>query len=46
MITSWATIALLTVSFELPFKGWRFSLIRLSLGLFVPLAVGLLGTLL
>lgn len=46
MITSWATIALLTVSFELPFMGWRFSLIRLSLGLFVPLAVGLLGTLL
>jgi uncharacterized membrane protein YraQ (UPF0718 family) len=24
MITSWATLALLTVSFELPFMGWRF----------------------
>lgn len=46
MITSWATIALLTVSFELPFMGWRFSLIRLGLGIFVPLAVGFAGTLL
>ena len=45
MITSWATIALLSVSFELPFMGWRFSLIRLGLGFFVPLTVGLLGTL-
>jgi uncharacterized membrane protein YraQ (UPF0718 family) len=46
MITSWATIALLTVSFELPFMGWRFSLIRLGLGILVPLAVGFIGTLL
>jgi uncharacterized membrane protein YraQ (UPF0718 family) len=46
MITSWATIALLTVSFELPFMGWRFSLVRLGLGIFVPLAVGFIGTLL
>lgn len=46
MITSWATIALLSVSFELPFMGWRFSLIRLGLGVLIPLGVGLLGTLL
>jgi uncharacterized membrane protein YraQ (UPF0718 family) len=45
MITSWATIALLTVSFELPFMGWRFSLIRLGLGVFIPLVVGLMATL-
>lgn len=45
MITSWATIALLTVSFELPFMGWRFSLVRLGLGILVPLAVGFIGTL-
>ncbi|MGD8632723.1 MAG: permease [Anaerolineales bacterium] len=44
MITSWATLALLTVSFELPFMGWRFSLIRLGLGLLVPLLVGAAGT--
>lgn len=46
MITSWATLALLTVSFELPFMGWRFSIIRLGLGLLVPLLVGVIGTLL
>jgi uncharacterized membrane protein YraQ (UPF0718 family) len=46
MITSWATIALLTVSFELPFMGGRFSLIRLCLGILVPLAVGFLGNML
>ena len=43
MITSWAALALLTVSFELPFLGWRFSVLRLSLGLFAPILVGLLG---
>jgi uncharacterized membrane protein YraQ (UPF0718 family) len=46
MITSWAAIALLTVSFELPFMGWRFTVIRLSLGLPVPILVGLVGILL
>jgi hypothetical protein len=46
MITSWATLALLTVSFELPFMGWRFSIIRLGLGLLIPLLVGVIGTLL
>lgn len=46
MITSWATLALLTVTFELPFMGWRFSLIRVGLGLLVPVAVGAIGLLL
>jgi uncharacterized membrane protein YraQ (UPF0718 family) len=46
MITSWAAIALLTVSFELPFMGWRFTVIRLGLGLPVPILVGLVGILL
>jgi len=46
MITSWAALALLSVSFELPFLGWRFTVIRLGLGLSVPILVGLLGTLL
>jgi uncharacterized membrane protein YraQ (UPF0718 family) len=45
MITSWASIALLTISFELPFLGWRFTVIRLGLGLSIPVIVGLLGTL-
>jgi uncharacterized membrane protein YraQ (UPF0718 family) len=46
IITSWAALALLSVSFELPFMGWRFSLIRLGLGLVFPPLVGLVGQLL
>ena len=46
MITSWAALALLSVSFELPFLGWRFTVIRLGLGLSTPILVGLVGTLL
>lgn len=43
MITSWASLGLLSVSFELPFLGWRFSLIRLGIGAAVPIFVGLLS---
>lgn len=46
MITSWSALALLSVSFELPFLGWRFSVVRLGLGLLVPPMVGLVGMLL
>lgn len=46
MITSWAALDLLSVSFELPFLGWRFSLVRLGLGLPIPLLVGLAAHLL
>jgi uncharacterized membrane protein YraQ (UPF0718 family) len=46
MITAWAALALLTISFELPFVGWRFTLIRIGLGLVVPPLVGLVGQLL
>jgi uncharacterized membrane protein YraQ (UPF0718 family) len=46
VVTSWASLALLSVSFELPFLGWRFSALRLSLGIFVPLLVGIIGQLL
>jgi len=38
--TSWATQALLTITFELPFMGWRFAMIRWGLGLAVPLFAG------
>lgn len=41
LITSWATQALLSVTFELPFMGWRFAVIRWGLGLAVPLLAGL-----
>lgn len=46
MITSWSSLALLTVSFELPFLGWRFTTIRLGLGLLIPPLIGLVGSLL
>jgi len=41
IITSWATLGLLSVAFELPFMGWRFSAIRWGLGLSVPILVGI-----
>ncbi|MBT3389789.1 MAG: hypothetical protein HN413_05200 [Chloroflexi bacterium] len=40
LVTSWATQALLTITFELPFMGWRFVAIRWGLGLAVPLLAG------
>jgi uncharacterized membrane protein YraQ (UPF0718 family) len=40
LITSWATLALLSVTFELPFMGWRFTVVRWGLGLAVPLVAG------
>jgi uncharacterized membrane protein YraQ (UPF0718 family) len=43
MITSWSALALLTVSFELPFMGWRFSAVRLGLVILVPMLVGFAG---
>jgi uncharacterized membrane protein YraQ (UPF0718 family) len=46
MVTSWAGLALLSVSFEIPFLGWRFTLIRLALTLPFPFLVGLAGYLL
>lgn len=41
LVTSWSTQSLLTVSFELPFMGWRFTVIRWSMGLLIPLTAGL-----
>jgi uncharacterized membrane protein YraQ (UPF0718 family) len=46
MVTSWAGLALLSISFEIPFLGWRFTLIRLALTLPFPFLVGLVGYLL
>jgi uncharacterized membrane protein YraQ (UPF0718 family) len=40
IITSWSTQALLTISFELPFMGWRFTAIRWGLGLMIPFLAG------
>lgn len=40
LVTSWSTQAFLTVTFELPFMGWRFTAIRWGLGLSLPLIAG------
>lgn len=46
LITSWATLAFISVTFELPFMGWRFTAVRWSLSLVIPLLTGLLAQLL
>jgi len=40
LITSWSTQSLLTISFELPFMGWRFTAIRWGVGLAIPILTG------
>lgn len=45
IITSWALLAFLSLSFELSFMGWRFSAVRWGVGLVVPVLVGLIVTL-
>ena len=40
LITSWATLALLTVTFELPLMGWRFTAVRWGSALIIPLLAG------
>ncbi len=40
MITSWTMLGLISVSFELSFMGWRFTLVRWGIGLVFPLLVG------
>ena len=40
LISSWSALALLTVTFEIPFMGWRFTLVRWGLGLIVPILAG------
>ncbi|MCJ7715840.1 MAG: permease [Anaerolineales bacterium] len=46
LITSWATQSILTISFELPFMGWRFSVLRWGIGLAIPLTAGIVTILL
>lgn len=46
LITSWATQSFLTISFELPFMGWRFTVLRWGMGLVIPLTAGTVAILL
>lgn len=41
LIAAWAVTAFITVSFELPFMGWRFTAVRWGLSLPFPLIAGL-----
>ncbi len=45
LVTAWATQSLLTITFELPFMGWRFSAVRWGLGLAFPFLAGLMAQL-
>ncbi|MBS1249734.1 MAG: hypothetical protein MAG431_01318 [Chloroflexi bacterium] len=45
LVTSWATQSFLTITFELPFMGWRFTAIRWGLCLLVPLLAGAIAQL-
>ncbi len=45
LVTSWAALALISVTFELPFMGWRFTAVRWGLGLSAPLLAGLIAQL-
>lgn len=40
LVTSWAMLGLISVAFELPFMGWRFTAVRWGLGLGFPVLVG------
>ena len=46
LITSWAALSLLSMTFELPFMGWRFTAVRWGMGILLPLAAGLVVLLL
>ncbi len=43
LITSYSLLALLTVTFELPFMGWRFTMVRWGIAVIVPLLAGAMG---
>jgi len=40
LVTSYSLLAFLTITFELPFMGWRFTAVRWGVGLLVPLLAG------
>lgn len=45
LVTSYSLLAFLTITFELPFMGWRFSVVRWGMGLLLPLLAGAIAML-
>ena len=43
LVTSWAMLALISVTFELSFMGWRFVAVRWLMALPFPLLIGALA---
>ncbi len=43
MIVSWTMLGLVSVSFELSFMGWRFTLVRWGLGVVFPILAGMVA---
>lgn len=46
LVTSYSLLAFLTITFELPFMGWRFAAVRWGMGLLLPLLAGAVAMLL
>jgi len=46
LISSYSLLALLTITFELPFMGWRFTIVRWGIAALVPLLAGAIAMLL
>ena len=46
LISSYSLLALLTITFELPFMGWRFTAVRWGIAALVPLLAGAIALLL
>lgn len=40
IVTSWSAVGLLRLAFEIPFMGWRFTVVRWGLAAITPLIVG------
>ena len=44
LVTSYSLLAFLAITFELPFMGWRFTMVRWVTGFIVPLLTGFVAT--
>jgi len=45
LVSSYSLLAFLAITFELPFMGWRFTMVRWGMAVFVPLVAGAMAML-